>query len=222
MITLMVITDGRRDILTETLAHLDFLDGEITRRVVHDDSGDRDNHLWLDSLGVFDDIVATPQRSGFNGAMASARRWLTDQDRSPFVFWLEDDFRLFRTIPLLDMAAVLDERPHLAQMALRRQPVNAAEKRAGGVVEQWPHMYTDCRDDNGREWLAHRQFFTTNPALIPRAWITDPQWPVIPRSEEAFSKAIFTDAGTHCAYWGSRDSGVWVEHIGTHRVGTGY
>ena len=126
VITLMVITDGRRDVLAETLRHLDFLDGPVTRRVVHDDSGDRDNHLWLDSLGVFDDVVATPQRSGFHGAMASSRRWLTGKDRNPFVFWLEDDFRFFRTIPLAEMAAVLDDHTHYAQKALSRQPVNDA------------------------------------------------------------------------------------------------
>lgn len=218
MITVMVVSDGRREYLEQAWPSLNMLYAQpITRRVIHDDSGDPTFHAWLTATFPDAELVTTPQRSGFDGAMRSARAWLTDHDDNEFVWWHEQDFRLTRAIPLLRLADTLRQRPHLAQLALRRQPWNDDERSAGGIVEQHPDDYIEVGDH-----LEHRRFFTTNPALIPRRFITDYQWPTGAHSEGHFSAALFTDPAIRCGYWGPRDSGEWCEHIGHVRKGTGY
>jgi hypothetical protein len=123
----------------------------------------------------------------------------------------------------------MDANPHLVQMALRRQPWNAAERAAGGVVEQHPEAYTERRDKAGNVWLEHRLFWTTNPHLFRRS-LCRMGWPNVPRSEGEWSHYLLRQgtwdgvAGDDVAfgYWGARDSGPWIEHVGHRRVGTGY
>lgn len=223
MITLVVMTDGRRAYLERTLATLDLLRGPVSVRIIHDDSGRPDYAEWLwDAYGNQYVIHSTGRRSGFDGAMRSARAWISGHDRNPFVWWHEDDFLLTREIDLHAIADVLDTHPHITQMALRRQPINATETTAGGVAEQWRNDITEHELD-GCMWLEHRRVFTTNPSLIPRRMITDYEWPAGSESEGRFGLHLFAEQPDFTSgFWGSWASGVWCEHIGTERAGTGY
>jgi hypothetical protein len=120
------------------------------------------------------------------------------------------------------LADVLEVNPQLSQLALRRQPWNAAERRAGGVVEQHPQDYEDRVSGARRyHWLEHRRFWTTNPSLIPRRTFDLLNWPAVNQSEGWFSEQV-RQAGMTFGYWGARASGEWVNHIGHERTGTGY
>lgn len=246
MIALLVMTDGRREYLPRTLASLEeMVTGPISRRIIHDDSGDPTNWAWLAETWPEYAVLRTGGRHGFGGAIRSAWQYLRglDQD-TEYVFHVEDDFLFHRPVDLAAMATVLAEQPHLVQMALRRQAWNPGERQAGGVVEQHPEQYRQISDPAGHTWLEHRLFFTTNPSLYRRSlcWLA---WPDGPQSEGHFGLNLFTDqppllsgrsswaawrASTgalpphelQAAFWGARDSGAWVEHIGHHRVGSGY
>jgi hypothetical protein len=146
------------------------------------------------------------------------------------VFSTEDDFLFARPVDLSAMGAVLDANPHLVQLALRRQPWNAEERSAGGIVEQHPEAYTEHRDSEGRAWLEHRLFMTTNPSLYRRS-LCAMGWPDVPRSEGQLTAYLLRHGVTttgmpaervRFGFWGARDSGEWCEHIGHERVGTGY
>jgi hypothetical protein len=222
-VLLLVMTDGRRDCIKRTIPSLEeHLQGNITRRVVHDDSGDEDYRDWL--VGKFDDyeVIFHPEgRQGFGGAYRNAWRFLTGA-REPFVFSTEDDFIFGRTVDLDAMRTVLALRPHLTQLALRRQPWNAEELAAGGVIEQHPDDYTDMVGYGGKKWLEHRLFFTTNPSLFRRRLCLQ-GWPDVEHSEGHFSLELFgQNPKTTCGFWGGRSDGPWVTHIGDQRVGTGY
>lgn len=223
-VAVLVMTDGRVEYLRETLASLhDQLRGPVTRWIVHDDTGDDAYHQLLRRhLPAAWELVTTSQRCGFGGAYRHAYDWLLAHTDEPYVFSTEDDFVVTRPVNLTAMQHVLDYHRNLAQMALRRQPWNDAEKAAGGIVEQHPNQYVDCGDDNGNQWLQHRQFWTTNPSLIPRRILTQHPWPTVPHSEGVFSADVFTDRYRCCAFWGSRESGEWVRHIGAERRGRGY
>lgn len=220
MITVMVMTDGRRECIVPAIESLIRLQGPVSLRVIHDDSGDPDYRPWL--LRTFPGwtIVSTGKRSGFGGAVRSARHWLTVHDSNPFTWWHEDDFVLTRDIDLPGMVQVLGERRHLTQLALRRQPWNAREREAGGVVEQYPDDFTEWSDGTYR-WLEHRRWFTTNPALLPR-WIVGDVWPQGNDSEGRYGIGLFRDPNLRSGYWGDYSSGEWCEHIGHERMGTGY
>lgn len=233
MIALLVITDGRDDLLDRTIASAErHLHGSITQRFLYDDTGLDRRYDLRRSYGRsatrrqgFDEVFSDRHRRGFTGAIAFAWQWVTVSLMPDvrFVFHLEDDFVFRRPVMLDRMAGVLDRRPYLAQLALRRQPWNAQERVAGGIVEQWPNEYVEMHDDDGNSWLEHRLFFTTNPSLY-RVGLCARGWPMVDRSEEEFSRLLFNDPAVRCGFWGTRASGEWVEHIGADRApaGRGY
>jgi hypothetical protein len=220
VITLLVMTDGRKDCLLETLASFEqMVAGPIERRIIHDDSGDPAYRSWLSETFAPDFAVIGGARAGFGGAIHRAWNLLAHTPEQ-FVFHLEDDFTFNRPIDLADLAEVLDQHPHLVQIALRRQPWNDEEKAAGGIVEQHPGDYTEV-SLNGFSWLEHRRFFTTNPSLY-RTDLCRGGWPDVGNSEGIFTHQLLADPEVRFGFWGSRDSGEWVTHIGQERVGTGY
>lgn len=224
MIALVVFTDGRDGCLEQTIASAaESLTGGITRRLINDDSGDLEHAADLAAryrpLG-FELIPPAATRQGFGGAIRHAWAYLRSMPEL-FVFHLEDDFTFQRTVDLSRMATVLVEQPHLAQLALRRQPWNAAEIAAGGVVEQHPHDYLQLCNEWGDRWLEHRRFFTTNPSLYWRRLLRR-DWPDGDNSEGAFTHELLVDERLRFAYWGDRHDEPWVEHIGVDRAGERY
>ena len=219
-IILLVVTDGRRECITRTIPSAQAnLKGQISYQLIFDDSGDMAYRDWLVAMFPEFDVIHPMARQGFGGAIRSAWSHLAGRSE-PWVFHLEDDFTFNRPVDLTGMAAVLDERPYLAQMALRRQPWNDQEKTAGGVVEQHPGDYDDCTD-GAHDWLEHRRFFTTNPSLYRRS-LCRGGWPTAEHSEGVFTHQLLEDPTVRFGYWGARDSGEWVTHIGDQRNGNGY
>lgn len=219
MITLAVVTDGRDHIYETIPSALEHLKGPITRKVIYDDSGDPINLARLRAAFPTFDVFQHPHgRQGFGGAIRFMWRLLA-QGTNPYVMHLEDDFLFNRNIDLIGMADLLHRRSDIAQVVLRRQPWNAEERAAGGVVEQHPDDYTDeeCGPDR---YLTHRRFFSTNPCLYRRS-LCFAGWPEDPHSEGKFGAQLRAD-GFSFAFWEGRDDGPAVEHIGRERVGTGY
>jgi hypothetical protein len=158
---------------------------------------------------------------GFAGAIRQGWRRILAETDAEFIFHAEADFTFNRYVPIADMVAVLKARPYLVQLALRRQPWNDQEKAAGGIVEMRPDDYAEA-DLNGWRWLEHTNFFTTNPSLYPRA-VCEYGWPDGPESEGRFGIALREQhPELRFGFWGSRDSGEAVTHIGEERQGVGY
>lgn len=218
------MTDGR-EYVHDTIrsAEASLIGAPITERWIHDDSGDP--NVEADLVARYGDtwnIIASGHRSGFGGAIRSAWGALRDAGKAPYIFHLEDDFLFNQPVPLDQMVAVLDSRPQLCNMALRRQAWNDAEAAAGGIVEQHPYAYTDHERD-GIAWLEHRLFFTTNPGLYRRRLIFSSSWPTGANSEGRYSHALLNaDPELRFGYFGARHSQPWVNHVGAERVGKGY
>ena len=228
-VALLVVTDGRDDYLGHCVKSLDQLQGgPITERWMYDDTGDEAYREQLArQYPDFLHINGGP-RQGFGGAIRTAWDNLMRRSGAAWVFHIEQDFVFTRPVDLSAMADVMHNRPHLAQIALRRQPWNTLEQAAGGVVEMDPGSYRDCIDNQGRAWLEHRIVFTSNPCLYRRS-LTGIGWPASDRSEGRFTHQLLARGTPEApgplvrfAYWGARDSGVWVEHIGHRRHGKGY
>lgn len=220
MIQLLVMTDGRSIYLEPTLETAkELLDGPISRRIIHDDSGSEEYGRWLNNTYGRDwEIYSTGRRSGFGGAIISAWSLL---DETPYVFHLEDDFVMNEPIDLFSMMTVLDNNPHLVQMALRRQPWNDQEKTAGGIVELDPDSFEE-KTDGTNTWLEHRKFFTTNPSLYSRNLIIENPWPIGTNSEGRYGISLFQDTNLRSGYWGPKVGQPKCTHIGEHRNGGGY
>jgi hypothetical protein len=232
-VALLVIGDGRDDYLRRCIDSMHHLRGTIVERWMHDDTGDPAYRAELAARYPRWRHINAGPRQGGAGAIRYSWRHLRDHTAADYLFWVEQDFQFIRPINLAAMAGLLHDRPYLAQIVLRRQPYNAAEAAAGGVVEQHPDWYVDMIDERGREWLEQGAYFTTNPNLT-RTTLLDLDWPGHVDgvySESTFHQRLMREGTLEVpgdkvryAYWGARSSGVWVEHIGQqrHREGTGY
>lgn len=221
MITLLVMTDGRKQFIEPTLERTNMLSGYISRKLIHDDSGDESYRKWLlRRYGKEYEIYSTGRRSGFGGAIISAWNQLQN-DNNDWVFHLEDDFVMSNLVPLSEMITVMNRNPHIVQMALRRQPWNEVEKAAGGIVEADPDSYEE-KTNGIHTWLEHRKFFTTNPSLYRKSLTVEHPWPVGLNSEGKFGIELFKDADKRSAFWGHKGEEPRCWHIGEFRNGAGY
>jgi len=219
-VALVVFTDGRDDLLERsTASRRGHLTGRITTRVIHDDTGDPEHRARLQRTFPGYVVLGANYRRGFGGAVRAAWKYLRECTTEPYIWHAEDDFTFTRHVYLDKLVSVLAANPQLAQLALRRQPWNPAEVEAGGVVELNPTAFED-RVTEEHHWLEHRSFFTTNPSLYPRA-LLELSWPDGDQSEGHFTRRCL-EAGLTFGYWGSRESGEWVTHLGHERNGTGY
>ena len=209
-VCLLVITDGHYDRLERLL--------ESTREMLP---------RW-DQQVLIDDGA---HRLGYSGAIQEGWRHV----ETDYVFHLEHDFTFNAPVPLEKMIALLERRPYLAQVALKRQPVMEDERAAGGVVEAKPEYFTECRDELAT-WTEHRLMFTLNPCVY-RASLCQLGWPQggWPGSETYFTYQLIIDPEVRFAYWGRKFDPPMVQHIdqrpglldrvgdlGTHRTGHGY
>lgn len=221
---LLLIGDGRDVIRAETIAS--FLDKVYGYQ--------------LTGIAVVDD---RRHEMGFGGAIRAGWHYLRQAEiehlelrgqPSPFdyIFHLEEDWSFCEPIDVRWLAAILDgvdrglgsaDFPMLAQAALKRGPVNAEERAAGGLVEQWPEEYRDAgvlTPDGAIPYLQHRLFFTTNPSLY-RTSLMMLGWPEGDASEAAFTQELL-GWGYAFAYYGRRNHPPSVLHLGHARTGTGY
>lgn len=220
MIALLVMTDGRDNMLERTLAQPEFLNGLITERWIHDDTGHEYHRTDLARRFPGFTVIGSGKRRGFGGAIRYAWDVLAERSRAELVLHWEDDFIAAGLLDLYGMACVLKDYPHLAQMALKRQPWGPAEEAAGGFMAMHPDAYTP-RTDGALHWLEQRLFWTTNPSLYRRS-LCERGWPAGRRSETAFGASLLADPSVAFGYWGRLDDPPLVEHIGAQRVGHGY
>lgn len=138
----------------------------------------------------------------------------------PYVFWLEHDFRFLRPFKIHDLTLVLRD-AGLAQVALNRAPVNAKEREAGSVLKSHGWSHALMGDDEGREFVAHPYYFTTNPSLMRTSFMREEAWPADIESEcEGHFGIRLRKRGYSFAIWGDSVE-PWVEHFGV-RTGHGY
>lgn len=195
-VCLLAIGDGRTEYHERSWASLTEMLPAVDHTVIIDDSA---------------------HELGFAGAVAEGWRQALDTPATHVVH-CELDFIYLRPIDLEGMVTALNHHPHLVQMALLRGPVNADERRAGGVIEQHPEDYLTVTW-HGQTWREHSRHITTNPCVWPR-WVVERGWPVRDQSEGHFGIELFAeDPARRAAYWGF---GVDVEHIGHERAGQGY
>lgn len=235
-VVLLVMTHGRDTYLERTLASFDEMvsGGPVTRRVMHDDSADPAHTRRLQATYPEFHVITPPaarrrRRAGFGGSMVNAWQHVAQLDDVEWVFHLEDDFVFNRPVDLDDLIALSRAQPHLAQVALRRQPWGA-EIPHGGFEYQQPDWYEE-RADGQHTWLETTRNFTTNPSLYRRR-LCDHGWPTGQHSEGVIGFEL-RDRGlpwevpgdlVRFGFAGGWDDGRrCVDHIGDDRAGgTGY
>ncbi len=198
VVAFLLISDGRADYRDRTLVSAKEMLPEPEHFIEVDDS---------------------EHELGFAGAIQEGWRRVVATDAT-HCFHCEGDFLFHQPIPVDRMVAVLDRHPDLAQICLKRQAWNGAEKAAGGIVELNPDIYTQ-HVDRGDIYTSHRACFSTNPCVYPAA-LCHQGWPQVEDSEGVFTHRLLEDPKVRFAFWGAKFDPPLVEHIGLERAGTGY
>ncbi|MEU6725491.1 hypothetical protein ABZ917_17430 [Nonomuraea wenchangensis] len=219
-IPLIVLGNGRKDCITQAITSIRANLSGVEPPLIVDDSGDPGYRDWLESEFEAEVVPVAEGRAGYWRAMR--RVWQAAVGCRRVVFW-EEDFVLNRPLDAADLAAVMDEHPHLTQVALLRQPWFGNEHAHGGLIgaleAQGNHFQQ--RTDGTRSWIEHQACFTGNPSLIPERTLRRP-WPEGDWSESRFGRELFADPKARGAYWGRRDDSPLVTHIGHERAGHDY
>lgn len=201
-VALLFISDGREEYLEQTVASI------------------QDN-LTFDAFDHIIKIDDAAHELGFAGAIQAGWEKVLDTG-ADYVWHAEQDFTYNRPVPIERMIALLERRPQLAQIVLKRQPWNAQERRAGGIVEQHEADYVEREDVQHSEiWTEHRRFFSTNPSVYP-ARLCRLGWPQEQYSEGVFTHRLLRDPLLRFAFWGAKFAEPMVTHIGQHRTGRDY
>jgi len=156
------------------------------------------------STTVIDD---SDHKLGMAGAVRAAWTWALDAS-ADWLFHVEEDMYLTAPVDLRHMVAIMDDRPGLAQLVLKRQPWSTEERQAGGIIEAHPDEYIDrgpCTE--------HGRIFSLNPCLIRRQ-VLELGWP--DGNEAEFTRTCLV-AGYSFAFYGARTDPPRVRHVGTER-----
>jgi len=212
-IAICLIDDGRPACLMQSVTSLDqcFPKWPCDKVILTEDAGDAQYSALLQEQYAHLNIqVHHETRRGLAGALRSA--WQTALDTgAQYVFHLEADFVLLDRIPISKMIKVLQDNPRLAQVSLKRGPVNDVERAVGGTIECAPHCYTQ-RDG----FVEHQTIFTFNPCLIPRSVIELCLAEPGDGLERGFTDTLL-DHGYSFGIFGRIEDPARVEHIGHQR-----
>lgn len=210
-VSLIVITDGRREYITQTISNLRIAtDYSFFEKIIVNDSGDINYHHFL--INNFPDfrVVSHNQRQGLASAIQTA--WSSFSNGAEYIFHLEDDF-LFIEKPQIDlMISILENNKYLTQIALVRNPVNPPEESVGGFVFQ---NLQDYSQKNG--FFEHSRLFTLNPSIYPISTV-EIGWPDRGNEPDFTSKVLSLNPDYRFAYFGDIYDSPKVFHIGHRRT----
>ena len=223
MITTLIFTDGRDELLKQCITSLDqhVSFPQEDRRVIVDDTGEAAHWDYLQK--VYPRCIVLPhlKKIGFCRTISTAWQWVLNSSIwTEYVFHVEDDFIFQRPVSLGDLIEVLDKNQDVAQLALKRQPVNNTEVEAQDLYRARPGQW-EQKKTGEHYWLKHRNFFTTNPSLYPFSILQHIKLWEACECEGRFGIYLQT-FGLSFGYWGTLEDPPWVLHSGLLRKGTGY
>ena len=213
-VALVVVTDGRAEYLSRSVASLRA--GLIPwpeHRYLIDDSGDAAYVALLKDRYAGEFVVCSHfGRHGFVYTVADAWRTAVREPEVEYVFHAEDDFTYNEPVDLELMVDILDRNPFLAQLVLKRQPVNGPESHAGDITRMDPSAWSTTSTD----YCEYATNFSTNPSLIPRRVIQMCLRCNVGTAEMELTRFLHS-RGYRFGYLGAIDDPPRVHHIGEHR-----
>jgi len=216
MIALVVEDDGRPQYLYPVMKALEVtLSLADLLPILINDSGNPEYARRL--IRDFPDWeqVHHDKREGLRGVQISA--WhtaLMHKDVDYVLHWESDFMPLEEKVPVDEMRFLLEARPHLAQVALKRQPLARypGEVENGGFMQLYRDQYFQRPG-----YVEQQMVFTMNPCLVPRRivemFVNDPT----EGNPESYFTPHLVDEGYWFAFLGRIEDPPRVFHIGIDR-----
>lgn len=221
-IATVIIGDGRLSYLRESVESFKTQVSPVSDyHIMVNDSGDPSYASQLDELYPGWHLIHHPERRGLGAAVRSAWSAMLETD-ADFIFHCEEDFIYPIATDLLPLTQILEYRPHLSQLVLKRQPWSPEELAAGDVFERAPFEYYD-HTWTGLDWLEHLNgnstlhVFSFNPFLAPREVIEL----AVSDDSSAMLERDVTDLlrehNYNFGFYGNRNDAPRCWHIGVQR-----
>jgi len=222
-IDLIITTNGRKEYILPTInSWKNFIDLNINKKIIIDDSGNKEYQEWLkETFPDFEIMPLGPVNMGFSFLM---KTWLVDLElNSKYLLLLEDDFLLLEELDVDKILNILDNNENVIQLTLKRQAWSQEEVAAGGMIER---LFNGCNFIQKDDWFEHREFFTTNPSFMNIERLRSYSKPIYEKvdgliTEGEFGSALFeSNKDLYSAFLGKIFDTHKVEHIGHIRTGT--
>lgn len=234
---LVVITDGRRNYMVQTMASAavairDKVGNPLSMQgIIINDSGDPEYADWLDVTYPSFWSFHHDQRQGMAKTVAEGWARAGEIQDMEYVFHLEEDFLFNEPVIVPHLIDLLEREKDLAQVVLQRQPWNPEEVARGSIFDsdeyvqhagQWPidpdkvceTLQERVNNERTAWWVEHNRIFSLNPCLIPRR-VIEIGWPA--GNEAEMTKNVVEEVGYRMAFWGVKDEQA-VTHIGHERA----
>ncbi len=210
MIATVVVGDGRRPYLSQALASWESCVTNASDYLIM--ANDEANSDYCDQLDAElpDWHLIHTGRVGLAGALCSAWCAALDTDFD-YLLHCEEDFVFQSPVNALELAAILERQPHLAQISLKRQPVNGHEESMGGYIQCAPNAYWQREG-----FIEHHVVFTFNPSLIPRRVVELCLDQPGDGLERGFTDTLL-DHGFSFGIFGQINDAPIVNHVGVQR-----
>jgi len=116
--------------------------------------------LWAAAAGFRHTEIKIGKKPNF----ARAFKWLWEQTKTKYTFWLEDDWELLTKIDLAEMVAVMDKHPQLATLRLPYTPTAADHYKSWSHIFPWTGDYFKCPDEdrNAIGYCGHPSLYRTS------------------------------------------------------------
>jgi hypothetical protein len=221
-VILGVIGNGRKDLLAQTVAAAeDFLEYPFHQKIMINDapSEEYNHYLWHEYGDVGWRVISHEENKGLSGSVQSL--WMLAQMAgADYIFHLEEDFIINQPVAVDDMIGLLECCPYLAQVTLKRQPVNGQEAEAGGFMQLYPDHYQHggvwTHDQRETWWVQNDMLFSLNPCVYSID-ITRIGWPTGGGEREFTDKIQALRPDVMFGTLGKLNDPPLVTHIGAYR-----
>ncbi len=219
MTALLVIGNGRTDLLHKTVAAAEKYLPAFDHLLMVDDSGSYEVRTEL-AVEYPDFVIehhmvnrgmAKAVQAGFDLVLSTDARW---------VFWLEEDMELTAEVPVAAAVLALQSDPDLAQMCFRRDPADPTEMpdQLTAICGRSPHVTT------APQYTTYDYLFSMGPCIIPRH-ILEYGWPAGPigvGNEDGMTRKLL-EKGYRFGSWGHPGDGQsWGRHAGYAKRGAAW
>lgn len=217
--------NGRRGYLERTIASWQAnLKEKPYKQIIFDDSG---KHEYFNSLSQkyskdFEVVEITNNAMGHAGAMKFIFSYLKQIDVDYFV-QVEEDWMLFRELPVSEIMDTLENNKHLSQMRLPRavwyNPQYYKDIESGSLLKNHLDLpgVSWLKKDKWFEWRGPRYFWTHNPSVFHRS-ILDNDYPQIlthGQHEGEFGKMLLDKNPEYMSgFWATNIYDAYILHIG--------
>ena len=227
-ICLFIIGNGRKRYLERTIASWEAnVSGNITHKIIFDDSGNAEYGLWLkEKFGKRYTIIQIDDQ--YSVGQTVAIQFIFDYIKNldvEFILEIEEDWMLFRPLDLNKITSILAINSHIVQMRIPRtiwySDYHTLDIDAGSLLlyhknlEESTGKFVRYKRDRWFEWRGKFYFWSHNPSVFRKSIVYEDYFSYSIDHEYSFGEQLMNKSDSSCiGFWAINEYDAYVTHIG--------